>query len=97
MVVEANYYVLKEGLLMFMQSGIMVNYGSFVRELEAVHLGHTGSYDDHECITLAAKGNFCCSFYGSLLWYTSGAAVQSLCVDWWKSLRSLWCVQPISH
>ena len=33
---------------------------------------------------------FCCSFYGSPLWNLNGPSVQSLCVDWRKSLRSLW-------
>ena len=40
---------------------------------------------------------FCCSFYGSPLWYLNGAAVQSLCIDWSKSLRSLWGVYPTTH
>ena len=40
---------------------------------------------------------FCCSFYGSPLWYLGGASVRSWCVDWRKSLRSLWCVHPMTH
>ena len=39
----------------------------------------------------------CCSFYGSPLWHLNGAAVQSLCIDWRKSLRSLWGVHPTTH
>ena len=35
-----------------------------------------------------------CSFYGSPLWNLNGPGVQSLCVDWRKSLRSLWRVHP---
>ena len=33
----------------------------------------------------------------SPLWYLNGAAVQSLCTDWRKSLRSLWGVHPTTH
>ena len=40
---------------------------------------------------------FCCSFYGSPLWNLNGPGVQSLCVDWRKSLRSLWRVHPMTH
>ena len=35
--------------------------------------------------------------YQSPLWYLNDAAVQSLCVDWRKSLMSLWCVHPSTH
>ena len=106
-----------------MPSEIMVN-GQIVGVSEkAVHLGHTISTTDRDCITLAAKNNFwkcfnmfianfgqlycrikiklfnqyCCSFYGSALWHLNGAAVQSLCIDWSKSLRSLWGVHPTTH
>ena len=37
---------------------------------------------------------YCCSFYGSSLWAISGAAVQALCVDWRKALRSMWRLNP---
>ena len=37
------------------------------------------------------------SFYGSPLWNLNGPGVQSLCVDWRKSLRSLWRVHPMTH
>ena len=40
---------------------------------------------------------FCFSFYESPLWHLNGAAVQSLCVDWRKSLRSLRGVHPTTH
>ena len=40
---------------------------------------------------------FCASFYGSPLWNLNGLRVQSLCVDWRKSLRSLWRVHPMTH
>ena len=106
-----------------MPSEIMVN-GQIVGVSEkAVHLGHTISTTDRDCITMAAKNSFwkcfntfianfgqlycrikiksfnqyCCSFYGSPLWYLNGAAVQSLCIDWRKSLRSLWGVHPTTH
>ena len=41
------------------------------------------------CIKTMLFSQICCSFYGSLLWHLNGTAVQSLCVDWRKSLRSL--------
>ena len=34
---------------------------------------------------------------GSPLWNLNGPGVQSLCVDWRKSLRSLWRVHPMTH
>ena len=40
---------------------------------------------------------YCCSFYGSPLWSISGAAVQALCVDWRKALRSMWRLNPRTH
>ena len=49
------------------------------------------------CIEIKLFNQFCCSFYGSPLWYLNGAAVQPLCVDWRKSLRSLWGVHPTPH
>ena len=106
-----------------MSSDIMVN-GQIVGVSEkAVHLSHTISTTDRDCITMAAKNNFwkcfnifianfgqlycrikiklfnqfCCSFYESPLWYLNGAAVRSLCIDWRKSLRSLWSVHPTTH
>ena len=40
---------------------------------------------------------YCCSSYGSPLWSISGAAVQALCVDWRKALRSMWRLNPRTH
>ena len=40
---------------------------------------------------------YCCSFYGSPLWSISGAAIQALCVDWRKALRSMWRLNPRTH
>ena len=40
---------------------------------------------------------YCCSFYGFPLWSISGAAVQALCVDWRKALRSMWRLNPRTH
>ena len=40
---------------------------------------------------------YCCNFYGFPLWSISGAAVQTLCVDWRKALRSLWRLNPRTH
>ena len=51
----------------------------------------------HSFIEIKLFRQFCCSFYGSPLWYLNGAAVQSLCVGWRKSLRSLWRVHPRTH
>ena len=31
-----------------------------------------------------------CAFYGSPLWPLEGAMIQSLCVEWRKSLRCVW-------
>ena len=31
---------------------------------------------------------FCCSFYGAPLWHLKSSAVQDICVDWRKALRS---------
>ena len=51
------------------------------------NFGHTYSF-----IKCSLFKQFCCSFYGSPLWNLNGPGVQSLCVDWRKSLRSLWRV-----
>ena len=40
---------------------------------------------------------YCCSFSGSPLWSISGAAVQALCVDWRKALRSMWRLNSRTH
>ena len=48
-------------------------------------------------IKIKLLSQFCCSFYGSPLWYLNGAAVQLLRVGWRKSLRSLWRVHPRTH
>ena len=48
----------------------------------------------HSFIKMKLFSKFCCRFYGSLLWYLNGAAVQSLCVGWRKSLLSLWRAHP---
>ena len=82
---------------------VRMDYGRIVGVSEkTVHLGHTISTTDRDCITMAAKDNFwkcfnmfianfgqlycrikiklfnqfCCSFYGSPLWYLNVAAVQ---------------------
>ena len=56
------------------------------------NFGHTYSF-----IKCSLFKQFCCSFYGSPLWNLNGPGVQSLCVDWRKSLRSLWRVHPMTH
>ena len=40
---------------------------------------------------------YCGSFYGSQLWSLNSTIVESMCVDWRKSLRSLWRVDPRTH
>ena len=40
---------------------------------------------------------YCCSFYGSPLWYLKSTVVEFMCVDWRKALRSLWRVDPRTH
>ena len=51
----------------------------------------------HSFIKMKLFSKFCCNFYGSPLWYLNGAAAQSLCVGWRKSLRSLWRAHPRTH
>ena len=51
----------------------------------------------HSFIKIKLFSQFCCSFYGSPLWYLNGAAVQLLCVGWRTSFRSLWRVHPRTH
>ena len=41
--------------------------------------------------------HYCCSFYGSPLWSLKSTIVESMCVDWRKSLRLLWRVDPRTH
>ena len=93
-----------------MRSEIMVNSQIVCVSEKTVYLGHTVSTTDRDSITMAAIirqlyccikiklfNQFCCSFDESPLWYLNGAAVQSLCIDWRKSLRSLWGVHPTTH
>lgn len=40
---------------------------------------------------------YCCSYYGSPLWPLSCKSVESLCTDWRKAMRSMWCVSPRTH
>ena len=40
---------------------------------------------------------YCCSFYGAPLWPLQSTAVQQICTDWRKALRSLWNVSPRTH
>ena len=40
---------------------------------------------------------YCCYFYGSLLWSLKSTIVEYMCVDWRKALRSLWRIDPRPH
>ena len=40
---------------------------------------------------------YCCSFYGLLLWSLKSTLVESMCVDWRKVFMSLWHVDPRTH
>ena len=40
---------------------------------------------------------YCCSFYGSPLWFLKSTVVEYMRVDWRKALRSLWHVDPRTH
>ena len=40
---------------------------------------------------------YCSSFYGSPLWSLKSIIVESMCVDWRKTLRSLWRVDSRTH
>ena len=42
---------------------------------------------------------YCCSFYGAPLWplHSRSTAVQKMCTDWRKALRSLWNVSARTH
>ena len=51
----------------------------------------------YSLLKISVFASFCCSFYGSPLWLLNSTAVHSLCVDWRKSLRMLWCVHPMTH
>ena len=40
---------------------------------------------------------YCCSFNGSPLWSLKSTIVEYMCVEWRKTLRSLWRVDPRTH
>ena len=37
------------------------------------------------------------SFYGALLWDICSATFKQLCAAWWKCLRKIWRVHPMTH
>ena len=69
--------------------------GYFVLEYFNMFIANFGQLFSFIKIKLFSQ--FCCSFYGSPLWYLNGCAVQSLCVGWRKSSRSLKRVHPRTH
>ena len=77
----------RESISLIAKSSFWKSFNSFIS-----NFGHTYSF-----IKCSLFKQFCCSFYGSQLWNLNGPGVQSLCVDWRKSLRSLWRVQPMTH
>ena len=77
----------RESISLTAKSSFWKSFNSFIS-----NFGHTYSF-----IKCSLFKQFCCSFYGSLLWNLNGPGVQSLCVDWRKSLRSLWRVHPMTH
>ena len=79
----------RESISLTAKSSFWKSFNSFIS-----NLGHTYSFI--KC-SLSLFKQFCCSFYGSPLWNLNDPGVQSLCVDWRKSLRSLWRVHPMTH
>ena len=77
----------RESISLTAKSSFWKSFNSFIS-----NFGHTYSF-----IKCSLFKQFCCSFYGSPLWNLNGAGVQSLCVDWRKSLGSLWRVHPMTH
>ena len=75
----------RESISLTAKSSFWKSFNSFIS-----NFGHTYSF-----IKCSLFKQFCCSFYGSPLWNLNGPGVQSLCVDWRKSLRSLW--RMVSH
>ena len=51
----------------------------------------------YSLLKISVFAPFCGSFYGSPLWLLISTAVNSLCVNWRKSLRMLWRVHPMTH
>ena len=77
----------RESISLTAKSSFWKSFNSFIS-----NFGHKYSF-----IKCSLFKQFCCSFYGSPLWNLNGPGVQSLCVDWRKSLRSLWRVHPMTH
>ena len=76
-----------ESISLTAKSSFWKSFNSFIS-----NFGHTYSF-----IKCSLFKQFCCSFYGSPLWNLNGPGIQSLCVDWRKSLRSLCRVHPMTH
>ena len=77
----------RESISLTAKSSFWKSFNSFIS-----NFGHTYFF-----IKCSLFKQFCCSFYGSPLWNLNGPGVQSLCVDWRKSLRSLWRVHLVTH
>ena len=74
-----------ESILLTAKTSFWKNFNSFISNFR-----HTYAF-----IKCSQFKQFCCSFYGSPL--SNLNCVQSLCVDWRKSLKSLWCVHSKTH
>ena len=73
----------RESILLILKSSFWKCFNSFIFNLTLVI---------HTLFKCSLFKQFCCIFFGSPLWNLNGPGVQSLCVDWRKSLRSLWRV-----
>ena len=40
--------------------------------------------------------SYCCSFYGSVLWYLKDSSVHQICTVWNKAVRRVWRL-PLTH
>ena len=77
----------RESMILAAKRAFLKSYNNFVSIF-----GHL-----YSILKISVLAPFCCSFYGSSLWLLNSTAVHSLCVDWRKSLRMLWCVHPMTH
>ena len=41
--------------------------------------------------------NYCCSFYGSVLWKQNDSAIHDICIEWNKALRKVWRLPNTAH
>ena len=75
----------RDSMILAAKRAFWKSYNNFVS-----NFGHL-----YSLLKISVFAPFCCSFYESPLWLLNSTAVHSLCVDWRKSLRMLWRVQPV--